>query len=770
MDANATWYAQQLTEYLTFLSSFSDEASALGAGVERATEAFEAEAGALVAQDEVVTSFGFPRGRTPKEALVEVGAGVGDGLPVSGVGHCATMSVPYEDLPGGRLVLARVRPGFSQEEHSLLRAMSRVLVLSVRGLRNLDAERQLREASQRQAEENARLLASLQERQLLLERLSRIQRSISSRVPLGDVLDAVVTAAAELLGDEAGWLRMLDAERPGYTNMASASGVGADAVEAAGGIPVSEGAGGTAISEERLVCVEDYPSSSEALPQLASAGIQAVMAAPVRENGRVVGSLVVASRRPGRTYSLAEQEILLAFADHAGLALNDARSIEALHHQALHDSLTGLPNRALFADRLDHARRRKARSGAQLAVVFIDLDEFKVVNDSFGHALGDQLLQAVAGRLPGCLRASDTAARLGGDEFAILLEDIWDGGDARTVTERILSSLQEPFVLDGNRIFANASIGIAYSVSGLEESEDLLRDADVAMYQAKAAGKGRSVVFEAGMQEAVRARAELEGDLRHAIERGELSVHYQPIVRVEAQPIRGVEALVRWDHPRLGRLSPAEFIPLAEETGLIVPIGRWVLEQSCRQMACWHETYRLTPPLSLSVNLSARQLHQPEIVADVAGALRRTGLDPSCLVLEVTESILMEDSETTGAKLSALKAEGVRLAIDDFGTGYSSLGYLRRFPVDVLKIDKMFIDALGEELEAGTLVEAVVELGKTLGLQTVAEGVEGTDQLEALVVLGCSLAQGYLFSRPVPAEEIGPLLSRQVTGVMAEAG
>ena len=402
-------------------------------------------------------------------------------------------------------------------------------------------------------------------------------------------------------------------------------------------------------------------------------------------------------------------------------------------------------------------------------MLFVDLDDFKLVNDALGHAVGDQLLRSVAERVRTCLRVADTAARLGGDEFAVLLEDLSQPADAVVVAERILQALDEPFQVEGQPLFANASIGIAFGSCGELGAGELLRHADIAMYRAKVAGKARYVVFEAAMQEAIRARAELEVDLRQAIQRQELSVHYQPIVHLGSRSICAVEALARWDHPLRGTLSPADFIPVAEQSGLIIPLGRWVLERACRQAVQWQDLFRFDPPLTVSVNLSARQLHQPGVVADVAAALRRSGLDPSRLVLEITESVLMQDSDDTVSRLWELKKSGVRLAIDDFGTGYSSLGYLRRLPVDILKIDKTFVDGLGRPDE-GPLGEAVVNLGNTLGLTTVAEGVEGDEQLERLEALGCSLAQGYLFSPPVPPEAAARLLARQSVGMVPVGG
>jgi diguanylate cyclase (GGDEF)-like protein/PAS domain S-box-containing protein len=434
---------------------------------------------------------------------------------------------------------------------------------------------------------------------------------------------------------------------------------------------------------------------------------------------------------------------------------------EELKHQAFHDSLTGLANRALFRDRVEHALARHARHGEPIAVLFLDLDDFKVVNDSLGHVAGDELLGDVADRVLSCLRTGDTAARLGGDEFAVLIEGVTDPKEAAALAERIIGSLDTPFPLEGKEIFVHASIGYALSDSQTLNADELLRAADVAMYAAKAAGKGGYEAYQPALHAEALDRLERTADLQRALEHQQFILHYQPIVALDSDQVVGVEALVRWRHPTRGLLPPDAFIPLAEETGLIVPIGQWVLEQACQQARRWDLEHPSQPPIRISVNLSARQFQQPDLVARVAGVIAETGIDPATLVLELTETLLLRDTESMLAKIQELKGLGVQLAIDDFGTGYSSLSYLKRLPVDILKVDKSFIDPIAAGPADSAVLQAIVRLGRTLHLQTVAEGVEAVDQSNHLRELGCHLGQGFYYSKPAEAEDIGELLGRQ---------
>ncbi|HYP41010.1 MAG TPA: EAL domain-containing protein, partial [Chloroflexia bacterium] len=460
--------------------------------------------------------------------------------------------------------------------------------------------------------------------------------------------------------------------------------------------------------------------------------------------------------------------------------ITERKAFEAqLQHQAFHDSLTNLPNRALFMDRLEHALARAQRHGRFVAVLFLDLDNFKVINDSLGHKVGDQLVVEVSQRLQRCVRPEDTLARLGGDEFTILLEDITDVSEAVEVAQRIAEQLQAPISLfehsmltttrmHGQEVFVTASVGIAVQTSAADRPDDILRHADMAMYEAKSKGKERYALFALKMTSQVRQRLQLGTELQHALERGEFRVYYQPIVDLDSCQISGVEALVRWEHPQRGLISPAEFIPLAEQTGLIVPIGRWVLEEACRQVLDWQRRYQGSrvgdqgsgnTPLNLSVNLSVRQFQHPELVEDIGRVLRETGLDPRHLKLEITESIGIEDVGFTNVTLRKLRELGIHIALDDFGTGYSALSYIKRYPIDSLKLDRSFIAGLGKDPEDTAIIHAVIGFAQALNLSVTGEGIETADQLIALRRLGCDRGQGFYFARPLEGHALGALLA-----------
>jgi len=436
---------------------------------------------------------------------------------------------------------------------------------------------------------------------------------------------------------------------------------------------------------------------------------------------------------------------------------------ERLTFRALHDPLTGLANRDLLLDRVAHALTHARRRRQPAALLFLDLDNFKTVNDSLGHAAGDRLLIDVSQRLLAGVRDSDTVARLGGDEFAILLEDASDDNGASAVAERVLGSLQHEFSVEGKMLFVGASIGIA--LAGDESAIELLRNADAAMYLAKNRGKGRFELYERSMHATALERLELAADLRHAVERGQLTLHYQPIVDLRTGRVIGVEALVRWMHPTRGMIGPMQFIPIAEETGLIVRLGAWVVRAACRQVREWQRAHPASERLTLTVNVSWHQLQGALVVDDVRNALEESGLDARCLVLEITESVLMQESDVVIERMHQLKQLGVRLAIDDFGTGYSSLGYLQRFPVDILKIDKAFIEDVGRNGTDPALARAIIALSDALSLQTIAEGIELGEQLTGLRELGCGMGQGYFLAKPQTPSAIEALLDQKLEGV-----
>jgi len=429
---------------------------------------------------------------------------------------------------------------------------------------------------------------------------------------------------------------------------------------------------------------------------------------------------------------------------------------EQLIHDAFHDALTALPNRALFMDRLDHVIASARRHPSYLyAVLFLDLDRFKVVNDSLGHTVGDSLLVEVGRRLKSCLRPGDTVARLGGDEFAILLESISDASDAEDVTRRIETALAEPFRIQTQEIYTTQSIGIAIKSDRYEWPEQILRDADIAMYEAKANGRARHEFFDSAMHASVIDRLQLEADLRVAVEHHDgFVLHYQPIMDLQDHRLTGFEALIRWNHASRGVIYPLEFIPLAEETGMIVPLSDWILGEACRQLKTWQTKFPSAPPLTMSVNVSSRVLLQPDFAESVSSRLRAEGIEPGTLALEVTESVIMEQTDMVLDTMTRLQQMGIRIHIDDFGTGYSSLSYLHNFPVDALKIDRSFIAKMTTANENQEIVKTIIALAQNLNLKVIAEGVELNHQLAAVSGLACQYGQGFIFSRPLPPETL----------------
>jgi diguanylate cyclase (GGDEF)-like protein len=749
----------ELAEFLGLISSFGSERLALRKGIERVAEILDADAAALVRDGAVIAAVGFEVREVPTDAILAVAEAGARSLAVPGVGECPAASTSLEGQRPLHLVVARRAAPFARDELALLGGMGRVLTLGVRNLRLLENERTHRSESERQAEENARLLEALRERQVLLERLSQLQRAIVDRLPVHEVLEAVVEGACELLGDEVGALRIADPDDPSHTTLVAAIGADERLLGERRRQPLSVGMGGRTVRERGLIVADAVSGAptAEAMSDFPAEGLAAGMTAPVHEHGRVVGSLGVASRAPGREYGSREQQLLLSFAEHASLAMNHARALEEAVHEALHDSLTGLPNRSLFLDRMRHALARAERAETPIAVLFCDLDGFKTVNDSLGHRTGDRLLVQVAERLAGCLRPADTIARLGGDEFAVLLEELREPGDAARAARRLLDSLERPFELREREFYISASIGIA---AGIDEPESLLRDADLAMYRAKSTGKARYAIFEPGMHTAIVERLELEVDLKRALEREELAIAYQPIFSLATGAVAGVEALVRWQHPTRGLVLPESFVPLAEESGLIRELGRWVLRSACHQAALWRAKYPGHPGLRVEVNVSGAQLLEPGLVAEVAEALAAAQLDGSGLTLEITETALMQNVDAAIEQLGALKELNVELAIDDFGTGYSSLRYLRRLPLDSLKIEKSFVAGIGKPGDEPELLRAIVDLAEIFGLTVIAEGIERPEQRERLIELGCQLGQGHLLSAPLNAAATDALLFR----------
>jgi diguanylate cyclase (GGDEF)-like protein len=707
------------------VAAAEDEAAALHGGLAAAVAALSADAGAVIRHGAVVAASGW-----------------GDRPPRPDAGASAPVD-------GGHLVIAR-RRRLDDAEVALLHAIAAVLDPTTRLAGRLAAERAARARAEAHVDDLAR-------RQRLFEDLSAIQRSISHRAPLPEVLDAIVEAAEALFGDEMPAVLLADEDDPAVLVLAASRGLSPAYRASLARRRTGEGAAGRAYAEGRLVVVEDYSDSPDGSPYFRGLGVTAAMAAPVHEHGRPIGSIIVATNRPRRRYSPTERDILISLAEHASLAVSDARSVAAVDHRAMHDALTGLPNGALFRDRLEHAVARAQRTQSPIAVLFCDLDRFKAVNDSLGHAGGDELLVAIGRRLGECVRAADTAARIGGDEFAVLLEDLDGAEDPEAVARRIVETLARPLVIAGREVRPSVSIGVT---TGTEDSAGLLRAADLAMYRAKSAGRGGVVVFRDEMRDEAVDRLALEVDLAAAVERGELEVDYQPIVALAGGTTVGFEALVRWRHPERGRILPAAFVPLAEETGQIRAIGRHVLRTACAQAAAWRAAHPGAGLDTIAVNLSARELGDPGLPQAVADALADAGLPAACLVLEITETVLMHDTEATIARLYELKALGVRLAVDDFGTGYSSLRYLRRFPVDILKLAKPFVDAMVGDDRETALVCAILDLGANLELDVVAKGIETAEQAALLGALGCVMGQGFHFAAPMDPGAAGAALAR----------
>jgi diguanylate cyclase (GGDEF)-like protein/excisionase family DNA binding protein len=487
---------------------------------------------------------------------------------------------------------------------------------------------------------------------------------------------------------------------------------------------------------------------------------ESLIVAPVRGPDGVIGSLNL--YREQHHFDEEDLELVRLFANHVGIALENAAMKERLIEAALTDPLTGLPNRRLFADRIDHALSRRERSKGRVAVLFLDVDRFKLVNDGLGHAAGDAVLKAIGERLRECLRGSDTVARLGGDEFGILLEDVPEPDEAGVTAQRVLNALSAPLSLVGLVVSVRASLGLALDRPGHMSSDELLRDADTAMYRAKANGRGGMAVFEESMLAYQLARLEIDTELREAVDKGEFVLRYQPIVELATGKVVEVEALVRWQHPTRGMLGPDSFIDLSEESGQIVAIGSWVVGEACRQARRWQLAQAGGPDLRMSVNTSARELVEHGFVAGIEQALAHSGLAPTSLTLEITESMMLADETAAIAALRKLRTSGVRIVIDDFGTGYSALSYLNQLPVDGLKIDRSFVQGLGIEREKTAIVRATIAFARGLGLIVTAEGIETEAQLRQLVAMKCDRGQGYWLNRPLDADTLGTLLSSQL--------
>jgi diguanylate cyclase (GGDEF)-like protein/PAS domain S-box-containing protein len=599
--------------------------------------------------------------------------------------------------------------------------------------------------------------AELERRAAQQAAVARLGEHALEGASLTDVMQEAVTAAAQLLELEMGAVVEHLPARDAFAFRVThgLSGLGPDVT-----VPAGRGSqAGYALLHGAPVTVADWAREDRFTrsPVLTERGARSGLCVVIQGRREAYGVLGLHSTSP-RAFTPGDVDFVQALANILGDIVERQMADDDLRHRALHDPLTGLPNRVLFLDRLQQATERlRRRSPALTAILTLDLDRFKLINDSLSHRIGDELLAAVAPRLKQAVRSSDTVARFGGDEFGILLEDIGGEREAIEMAERIAAVFTRPFVIGGAEHFVTTSIGIALAQGG-EPADDLLRDADAAMHRAKERGRSRWELFDETLRGRAMSRLRVENDLRRALERRELTLDYQPLVSMGDGRLVGVEALVRWDHPDRGRIPPADFIPVAEENGLIEPIGRWVLAQACIQAAQWYKARPDAAPVAMSVNLSAAQLANPGLPEHVGAALRMSGLEPSLLSLELTESVLAGDMQELAETLRSLKALGVRLVLDDFGTGYSSLSYLTRLPLDVLKVDRSFVGGLGVEPRDTAITEAIVAMSQALSMRVVGEGVETKLQLAELTRLGCDLAQGYYFSRPVPAAEITRML------------
>jgi diguanylate cyclase (GGDEF)-like protein len=739
------WSIHQLTEYFAVVSASSDEEVAVRDAVERAVEALDAEVGGALLDNraELVGLVGLTV-RLPVPAIASVLDGASE-VELPGLGPVHACYAPLGSSIDGGLFVARIDDALSAEERQMLQGMAQVLGLALRNLRALTVVRA---------------------RQTLLETLLAIQRAISQREPLQSVLDAITQGASNLLGQVGVALVLTDPAEPTNLIMAAnfrwppprtaAALAAATAAMRANEMfeyrdpeePVSE-RGERTISNRRDRLAErgdhvvGVGSRSEATPR-------DLRAAPVHVGGSIAGSLV--AMRPDSADHDSDRASLGAFAQQISMALTDAHTVEAMR-EAYRDSLTGLPNRALFLERLE--RSLNDRHHGPVVVLFIDLDRFKAVNDSLGHQAGDELLTEVAARLRETLRGTDLAARLGGDEFAVLLEGE-SADDACRVAERIAVRIAEPFRIADRTVYIGASVGVAQCEPTGAEAAELLSNADVAMYRAKKAGAGRVVVFEPAMHTEVVTQLDFQVDLNNALGAGQFRVDYQPVVRLDTRDLHGAEALLRWHHPTRGLIPPEDFVPVAEEIGLITEIGLWVLREAVTELAVLR---RSRPDLAISANFSPREVMHDRFVAGVTDALTDAGLPGSALTVELTETALMTDSALALRHLGALKERGVRISLDDFGTGHSSLSYLRRFPVDQLKIDRAFVAGMCDSGEDRACVKAIIDLARGLRLDVVAEGIDDVDQLRDLVGMGCLRGQGDYLHRPMPAADLRLLVN-----------
>ncbi len=750
MTGGDNWQTQQLTAFLAAISDAKDRDEAIRRALEQAAEAVDAEIGAILLGSEIVCSIGFRQNAVPVHRLNEIIAGSTSTLDSSGVAVTDTMVLTIDGDQPMSLVLGRCdNEPFTLDEGTLLRGMARVVTLSLSSLAALHRERSLRSEQDRQAVEMSHLVDKLQDRQALLEGLSGVQRLINRRVPLQEVLDAICLLAQRLLKADLAFLVMVDNGDFESARLGAISTHLDDVAWRSWRVPAGP-ATRTAMRESRVLIDSEFSSPVSALDGTQATPfphLKTAIAAPVYQGGAAAGALLVTHKDQNWIHSSHDVEVLEALSEHVSLVLNDAKTVADMY-RALHDPLTGLPSRSLFLDMVDEA----IGEWSSVAVLFIDLDGFKRVNDTLGHTAGDLLLSAVAHRISDCVGDFGVTARIGGDEFSLLVQgEHTEVAALDTLAARITEALTKPFTVLGHELFIGASIGIASKGPRSRNSEELLRDADVAMYAAKDEESGCVVHFREEMYQHLVDALAAEVELRAALANNEFVLVYQPVLSLTSQRITGFEALIRWNHPRRGRLTPDKFIGLAEHNRLIVQIDQWVLGEACRQLAVWRRHFDRS--LSMAVNISAHGLLHEGFLDNARRVIAESGIDPSSIVIELTETALVRDLDTVAAQLHDLKTLGVTLAIDDFGTGYSSVTHLYRFPFDVLKIDRSFVSGLLQDSVKGNLVRGLIGLGKQLGLQTVAEGIEAEAELNQLAEIGCEFAQGFFIDRPLePAD------------------
>lgn len=724
-----------LTEYLCAVSSAADEPSAAQAAVDGAVAIFAAPVCAVIVDGALRAC------SSPTQASWPSVVGVAPettSLVVDGLGELHAAVMPIDDLAQSSIFLARGGSPFSASDRELLAGMAQALGLALRAMRRLAVGHTLIASHERESNDRFRLLDALGTRQRLLETVLGIQRLISNRRPLQEVLDAVTAGAASLLDRSAVALVLA---RPLSGNKLSGSKW--QPISCAG---PTERSHDPAILAAAAEAMETNDVVTRAV--VGQGGSQGLVAAPVVVRGVVAGGL--AAEVPSREGNAIEQrELLTAFSQQVSLALAEARDAKAVY-AAYHDEVTRLPNKVLFQERLHQAIQAAEQQLTDVTVILVDICNFKSLNDRLGHNSGDSILTAIGERIRGTVRSDDLMARVGGDQFGILLQGVVSSTAVR-IARSVVDAVARPLRIGGKTIYLSACAGVASQQPAASRPEDLFNSADLAVNRASQTGAGRIEVYEPRMHTEIMERISLLDDLQAALTRSEMRLQYQPLIDLATGAPIGVEALARWHTPSRGEVKPSTFIPLAEETGLILELGLWILQEGCRQVAEWRS---LVPTMRLNLNISARQALDPEFVPRVAAALVDSGLPGSVLTLELTEPALMDNPDLAMTQLHLLKGLGVRLSVDDFGTGRSSLSFLRRFPIDQIKIDRAVVLEAAADTERFVLTQTIMDLGRTLRLETVAEGIEDMRHLDTLKAMGCDLGQGFLLARPMEPHSV----------------